>query len=201
MAGPNCAVAITKETQFHGKIEEFSNVYYYNGPSFQAGDANYERLARELAEAEKLVHSAEVTFKNARVWSAGGTILQNVTLGIYDLEGKGTLASGWPMSAENAVLLKMECERPNVLGRKVYLRKYIRSQMLPPAASDAQARQKVAIAPDAQIPYKAFVDKIDLVSIDPGVLFQLVSPTGRTPRALNNGAVDQFVRTREFRRN
>jgi hypothetical protein len=201
MAGPNVAVAITKETQFHGKVEEFSNVYYYNGPSFQAGDNNYRRLGEELAEAEKLVHSAEVTFKTARVWSAGGTILENITLGIFDLTGKGSLASGWPMSAENAILVKMECQRPNVLGRKVYLRKYIRSQMLPGAGSDAQARQKVAIAPDAQIPYKQYADKIDFVTVDPGVLFQLVSPTGRVPRALNNGVVDQFVRNHEFRRN
>ena len=195
------AVSIEKETLYRGVQERFANVYYYEGPSFQAGDENYRRLADFLADAEKGCHSAEVTFKTARVWSSGGTILENITLGLFDLTGTGAMPSGIELHAESAVLVEWECQRPNILGRKVYLRKYLRPQYLPTGATLASARGKAAIPAASMTPFKTYADKVDQIEITAGPTFNLVSPSGRVTRAANNGVVNDFVITREFRQN
>lgn len=197
------AVAIEKECRFHGNVERFGNVYYYEGPIFQAGDENYRRLVEYLTAEEKKVHDGTVTFRTGRIWSSGGTVLQNITLGLFDLSGTGTLLTSGPTHAEAAVLVEFECSRPNILGRKVYLRKYIRSQGLPQGHTQAMAGARDALSDAVKAPYKAFANAIDRISLTPGVeaQWQLVSPTGRVPRAEDNGVVDPFIRTREFRRN
>ncbi len=193
-------MAVVKETRYHGIQEEFDNVYYYDGPTFQAGDANYKALADALVAAEREVHTSEVKFKNVRVWSAGGTIVENVTLGIYDYNLTGLQLGALKIHAEAAVMVEWECGRSNVLGRKVYLRKYIRSQALT-GGTDDMARGKDLLSTGVLSPYKEYADKVDQVGIPFGPIFDLVSPTGRTVLADNIGKADIRLRTREFRRN
>lgn len=195
------AVSIEKQTLFHGKQELFNNTYFYEGPTFQAGDANYKGLVDDLAAAEKLVHGPEVEFMQGRIWSSGGTILQNVTLGLFDLDGFGTLGGGSPMHAEAAVMVEWECSRANILGRKVYLRKYIRSQLGGNTADVPFARGKGPIGVNAAALYKTYANSVQKVARVAGPEFLLCSPTGRLPRNDNNGVADPFIRTREFRRN
>ena len=195
------AVSIEKETLYQGVQERFANIYYYEGPTFQAGDENYRRLADELAAAEKGVHGSEVQFRTARVWSSGGTIIQNITLGLFDLTGAGELPVGDSVHAEGAVVVEWECQRPNILGRKVYLRKFIRPQNLPSGSGVAAARGKAALNATAKNPFKVYADRVDNILLSSGVTFVLVSPTGRVPRAPDNGVVNNYVVTREFRRN
>lgn len=200
MAGPTVAVAITKRTLWHGQQESFDNVYYFDGPAFQAGDENYKRLVDAIVAAEKPVHGTSVEFMTARVWSAGGTIIQNITLGLYDLDGFGT-AAGSTLFGEAAALIEWQCERPNVLGRKVYLRKYIRSQQSPGALTTDQATGKAALPAATVALYKSYADAVDIIPTVGGVIFYLVSPTGRSIRAADNGVVNTYYISREFRRN
>jgi hypothetical protein len=195
------AVSIEKDTVFHGRTERFANIYYFEGPSFQAGDANYKRVCDALVAAERLVHNSEVFFRGARIWSSGGTIAQNVTLGMFDYSGPGAMGSTSPLHAETAVLVQWECSRTNILGRKVYLSKYIRSQHLPAGGTFDMARGKEALTSQAKALYKAYADTVQNIEAAPGAFFLLASPTGRLPRAGDIGEVDSFVRSREFRRN
>ena len=195
------AVSIEKQTTFHGKNEEFSNVYFYEGPAFQAGDENYKRLCDRLVAAEKLVHGNEVTFLRARIWSSGASALENVTLGLFDYTGAGTLAVTELIHAEEDVLVEWECARSNILGRKVYLRKYLRPQGLPVGSNASMGRGKLALASGVMTPFKTYADTVQAPSDATMPQFSLVSPTGRTPRAAANGVIDPLIRTREFRRN
>lgn len=193
-------VVIEKETQYHSLPERFGNTYFYQGPTFQLGDANFERLVDQLVAAEKQIHNAEVAFKQARVWSAGGTPSQNETLLLKDLTGLGTMLQAQSMHSEAAVMLEWETSRVNVLGRKVYLRKFIRSQGLPGTATTSMARSKERLGADVMAPYKTYGDTIDQLDTG-GVLWALVSPTNRPVRFSDNAVVDPFLRTREFRQN
>lgn len=198
---PLHAVSIEKETRFHGRIERFSNTYYYEGPLFQLGDANYTRLITQLADAEKLVHVNNVTFRTGRLWSAGGTAAQNETLILMDLAGTGTMEFGVSFSAENAVMVEWETSRANIRGRKVYLRKYIRPQGMNVATTRAMAEQRDPLSAAAAAPFKTYADTVERITTAQGVIWQLVSPKSRVPKASNIGVVDSLVRTREFRRN
>jgi hypothetical protein len=195
------AVSIEKETTYHGQPERFSNIYYFQGPEFQAGDANYKRVCDALVAAERPIHNGEVQFKMARIWSAGGTALQNVTLGMFDYVGPGTMEATILTHAETAVLVEWECGRANILGRKVYLRKYIRSQAMPPFVAESVARGKTALPADKKAIWKTYADKVQLIEPVVGTAFVLCSPSNRTPKASNNGFVNDFVVSREFRRN
>lgn len=201
MAGPTVAVSITKSTVWRERAELFDNVYYFDGPAFQAGDANYERLVERIVAAEKLVHGTNVTFEQARIWSAGGTVLQNVTLGLIDLSGTGSLGA-LAIYKESAVLVEWECSRANILGRKVYLRKYIR-----PCAVNSQVSTATILTGETAInasmaaPFKTYADTVDQIEITAGPTFNLVSPSGRETKAANNGVVNPYMGSREFRRN
>ena len=200
MAGPTVGVAITKSTLWHGEQEKLVNVYYFDGPAFQAGDANFQRLVDAITAAEKLVHGTNVNFVKARVWSAGGTVIQNVTLGLYDLFGTGSFGTA-PIFKEAASLVEWECERPNVLGRKVYLRKYIRHGATPSPASIPVQSGEAVLPATMTTPLKQYADTVDVIATEGGVIFYLVSPSGRAIRAANNGVVNNYLISREFRRN
>ena len=81
------------------------------------------------------------------------------------------------------------------------LRKYLRPQSLGGFASNDMARAKTALNAETVAPFKSYADAIDNPLLSSGVSFALCSPTERMPRSADNGVVDPFVRTREFRRN
>ncbi len=190
-----------KETLFQGKTERFNNTYYFDGPSFQFGDANFVRLADAVIDAERNIHNSEVKFVQARLWSAGGTIAENETLLIKDYTDLGVSGSTTPLHAETAVMVEWECDRKDARGRKVYLRKYLRTQTLPGGTSEI-ARGKAALGSSSKVPFKTYADKVQSVQmVDNTVRFNLISPGGRSPKAAANGAADAYVRNREFRRN
>lgn len=197
---PEVAVAITKQTMWHGVQEQFDNVYYFDGPTFQAGDENYQRLVDHIVSKEKAIHGTNVEFMTGRVWTSGGTALQNVTQGLYDLAGFGSLGST-PVFKELAVLVEWECDRANVLGRKVYLRKFIRPCVAMPGALDTMITGEAMLGSTAKAPFKTYADAVQQVNLISGVEFRLISPSDRRPRAGNNGVVNNYVISREFRRN
>ena len=193
-------VTIEKETRFHGGPERFNNTYYYELGGAPT-DADLIALADFLVAAEKPIHTGAVAFKTARVWTAGGTIQQNVTVLLRDLTGVGSMIAGMTLHAEASVLVEWETNRTNVLGRKVYLRKFIRPQGLP-LNNPPQAEARDLLAAGNTGIFKTYADAVDaFVIANGGPSASLRSENGRTLRADNNGNVDVRLRTREFRRN
>lgn len=202
MAEANIAVAITKQTMWHGVQEQFDNVYYYDGPPVTGSNPDlWKAVVDAVVAAEKPVHGTNVEFITGRIWSAGGTILQNVTLGLFDLDGFGTGLSV-KYFKEAAVLVEWECDRVNVLGRKVYLRKFIRPCSVLNGASDAMMQGEAQLDSVTKGPFKAYANKVQELSVGASLEnFVLTSPTGRQPRNPQNGVVNNYLISREFRRN
>jgi hypothetical protein len=194
------ALAVHKQTKFHDQAEGFDTVYYYQGPP-QLGSNNFEGLMDQLVQAEKKVFSSEIFFTEGRVWTAGGTKAENETVLLKDLAGTGTMSAGVRLHAEACVMVEWECGRKSSVGRKVYLRKYLRSGYLPTGANGEAAPAKDALNAAAKLPYKTYADEVQRLDVAGFGVFNLSSPGLRTPKAASNGVVDQYVRTREFRRN
>ena len=190
---------ITKECDFHGQRERFDNTYYYEAGS--AADLNtHNGLLNHLVAEEKKVHGNNVAFKQSRLWSAGGTPAQNVTLILRDESGNGALA-GQAIAAEAAVMVEWETSRGSITGRKVYLRKFIRPQQLPAAFNAGQLQRSALVAAD-RAPFDSYADAVEATTPLPGTtLYTLTSRSGRVPKGVGNGISDPFLRTREFRRN
>ncbi len=193
-------LTIEKETLWHGVTERFNNTYYYEGPAEPPAEAGLRSFINAVHAAEIPIHGSSVSFKQARVWTAGGTKAQNVTLILMDLTGQGS-ALGAKCFKETAVQVSWETARLTILGRKIYLRKYIRCCNVVGSVS-----QEVMIGEEPMVggmptPFKTYADRVQTVEAPAGVNYQLKSEKGALPKANNNGVVERFVSSREFRQN
>ena len=193
-------LAITKEMLWHGRAEEFQNTYYYEGPAEPPAGNGLYLFAETVASNERQVHSARVNYKTVRVWSAGGTPAENETLLLADLSMQGA-DIGAPIFGEAAVVIEWECERTNIDGRKVYLRKFIRPGSLIGSMSAAAGRGEDPLTDPMKALFKTYANNVQTVAAPAGVNWQLKSRAGRLPRANNNAVVNDYLRSREFRRN
>lgn len=114
-------VSITKKVFFRGVNQEFSNVYHYRNPSAVTGP--WGTIVSEIVTTEKALHSTDVTFVTARVWSVGGSPAQNEMLHEETLTGTGTQATNSSMDRERAVLIRWPAGK-DIRGKPVYLRKW-----------------------------------------------------------------------------
>jgi hypothetical protein len=185
---------------WHGKDEEYDNVYYLEGPAEPPDAAGLEKLISEIASAEKPIHGTRVNFVRGRVWSAGGTKEQNITLALVDLTGQGDLI-GAQTFGELAILVEWECGRRNIKGRKVYLRKYIRVGNGAGVWGPGVRTGEEAMGVVDKRAFKEYADRVQTIVAPAGVNWQLRSKGGRLPRFNNNGVINDFAISREFRRN
>lgn len=193
-------VSITKDMRWHGALEKYDNTYYYNAPDGAPSPAVLEQIVTRIVGSEIPIHSTRVAFRTARIWSAGGTPLQNETLLLQDLTDRGNQI-GAPIFGEAAVLVKWETARVNIKGKKVYLRKFVRPGCLVGTMS-AEVGRGEEIATSAMLaPFKTYADSVQTITPATGVVWNLASLGNRQPKAPNNGTVDGRVRSREFRRN
>lgn len=192
-------ISIEKEITFRGVKERISNTYYYElGAAVDS--TTWVDLAAAVQVAEEKVHATGVAFKLARVWEADGSPVENEQVAMIDLTGNGKLSAGTDLACELAVLVEWECARDDIRGRKVYLRKFIRSQGLPVAAASA-AQQRAVLDAGTMGLFKAFADDVEAVTLNSGaVLGALTSPSGRFPLGVGNGRCDPFIRNRNIRR-
>ncbi len=194
------AVSITKRMQWHGKLEEYDNVYHYNGPDATPPPDQLNSLINIIAGNERQMHGVRVEFVRGRVWTAGGTPAENVTLALIDLSGNGT-AVGAAMFGEAAVVVEWECSRRDINGRKVYLKKFYRPGNAVGGASEDSSDGIDPLSPGAKDVFKGNSNANQRVEASSGVFFNLTSPAGRTPRSANNAVCNEYLRSREFRRN
>lgn len=121
---PIVGVSITKKCTFRGADQEFSNVYYYSGPT--PGVADADALAAAVKADEVQFHSGDVTFVRYRVWTAGGSMAANNMISQGTLSGLGSQAAIATMDRERAVLVSWPAGVSNT-GKPVYLRKWFHS--------------------------------------------------------------------------
>jgi hypothetical protein len=117
-------IQILKRCTFRLGSQHFANVYHYSDPT--AGAIDYAGLVSEIVTIEKNLHSTDVTFVSAQVWSSGGTPSQNQMQYETTLSGTGVYAANAAMDRERAILMQWPAGL-NVLGKPVYLRKWFHS--------------------------------------------------------------------------
>lgn len=116
-------VSITKDTQFQGRTEEFSNVYCYEDVANT--EADLEQLVNAVVTAEKRVHGNNVRFLRAQVWDVG--LAPNLMRFTKNLTGTGDLGASGSYYKECAILVKWPLARRAGLRRTIHrsLRKWI----------------------------------------------------------------------------
>lgn len=117
-------MSITKSVLFRGVQQEFANVYHYYLTGAVTGP--WSDLIDENVATEKLLHSSDVSFKRAAVWSSGGTIQQNQMLFQKALSGLGSRVTDSTHDRERAVLIQWPAGVDS-RGKPVYLRKWYHS--------------------------------------------------------------------------
>lgn len=114
-------MSITKSVSFRGVQQEFSNVYHYNGGSWDETSA--ESLIDTVKAAEVNLHSTDVTFVRGACWTADGGPSQNQMLKQKQLSGTGATATNLAMDRERAFLISFPAGTDS-RGHPVFLRKW-----------------------------------------------------------------------------
>lgn len=191
------ACAVTKSTSWRGGTEFFSNVYHYFS-STNLDVALATDLADFLIDAEKSVHTSQVTFEHARVWEAGGSPTENETLVIRDASGTGILGNSGGMFKEACVVTRIDTNRNTSTGRRIYLRKFYHSCGLPSASSDMYEGE-VALTATQTGPFKTIVEQIREATLTGGIAVFLCAPGGQLVNDSRPVTVDPYLHTRQFR--
>ncbi len=122
---PDVKLAITKQLQWQGNNEEFSNVYVYNGVDIDSVP-QMENLIDTMVAAEKAIHASAVTYVRAQVYSFGD-IGPNFMYHSKVLSGTGGMVTTDLMYRESCVCLRQRLPRTFSFKRanQPYLRKYL----------------------------------------------------------------------------
>lgn len=192
-------VSINKSTSFRGVTEIFSNVYHYSLAT-NLDSTLAANLVDQLAAAEKLCHSINVTFEDGRVWSVGGTPSQNETIVIRDLTGAGTMTTNVGQFKESAIVVRCDTNRNTSTGRRIYLRKYYHSCGLT-SGSNAMFEGSTALTTTQTDPFKTSFESIRELTLTPGsILVTLCAPGGQQVSDSRPVSVLPYPHTRQFRR-
>jgi hypothetical protein len=116
-------ISITKSCVFRNSVQEFSNVYYYDGLAGTPSIAQADGLIDELVVKEKTWHSADITFVRGRLWVQTGDKATTNMISTKALSGTGTPAVTANMDAERAFLFRLRAGNDS-RGNPVYLRKW-----------------------------------------------------------------------------
>lgn len=121
------AYSVTKNTQWRGDTQGFSNLYHYELDSDEPSEQVLSDMIDIIVAAEKLVHGSAVTFDIARVW---GPVNPNGSGGrmrlVKDLSGNGSQVSTATWYREFAYLCVFPLGRYGSKNRPQFLRKWIR---------------------------------------------------------------------------
>lgn len=187
-------ISITKSIGFRGGVQEWSNVYYYEGVGIGLPDeAAADGFIDTVTNREKTFHGTNVNFIRGRCWSQVGTPAQNNMIKTKNLSGTGARSAvSSQLDRERAWLFRLRAGVDS-RGNPVYLRKWfhacaefvagqgVPSGLLEQTSAWTQAQR------DAQV---AAMNSIgDLAS----GAWKLCSKAGRLPDAGATWSAHQFL--------
>lgn len=189
-------VAIMKRCSFRLGTQHFSNVYHYERPTLPNA-AEQTDIVNDIVTTEKKLHSTDVTFVVARLWSAGGTPAQNNMLLTQTLSGTGNLTPDSRLDRERAILAFWPAG-VDVRGKPVFLRKYYHlcgSFPGPTTVPDSVMGNIAAIATSTRDAIATIVqENHDVPGVAPS--FTLVSERGRV--ATGSAQCHRFLEHHQF---
>lgn len=119
-------ISITKSCPFRNSVQEFSNVYFFDGGVALPDQTEAESLIDELVSIEKTFHSTAVTFVRGRLWSQTGDKATSNMIAQKNLSGTGVTSLVSGMDRERAYLVRVRAGSDS-RGNPVYLRKWYHS--------------------------------------------------------------------------
>lgn len=142
----NFKIIITKEVDFQGRKEQFSNVYTLSTGVAEAFDDG--AAIDSIVELERAVHTQFVRFVRAESYGVNPVTGDNPRFG-KDLAVVGTMPYSQMTYYECAVLVQFELPRSGGLigiGRKRRLKKWLHSGALGGAETTEQVRGSAALS-------------------------------------------------------
>lgn len=119
---PRVGVSITKRCAFRDSLQEWSNVYFYDGIAI-ANEATGIAVMDELVGLEAAVHSTNCTIIRGRFWTAGGSPSANQMIAQKTYATVGALSPIANMDRERAYLISWPAGLDS-RGHPVFLRKW-----------------------------------------------------------------------------
>jgi hypothetical protein len=179
------ALSITKDGEWRGTRQPFSNVYHY---LTQIGEPfNDQAAINEVVAAERKIHATSVNFKTARTWGpvsnappSPGTLTPgaSVTREIVDLSGTGELAPG-DIYRELAFLIQWPLGRYGSKNRPQFLRKWIHPYSLAGTTASERTGSVVLSATAKQFVVDQYAGTLQ--NVGPVEGYGLCTATGREP--------------------
>jgi hypothetical protein len=117
------SISITKRSAFRDATQEWANVYTYLHIGVDPSPALSQQFIDEIVKVERPLHSGNILFVKARVWSSGGTKEENKMLHQVPLSGSGAAADNTAVDRERAVLVQWPAGKDK-RGRPVKLKKW-----------------------------------------------------------------------------
>ncbi len=195
-------IQITMSTTWHGKAEEFSNVFHYDLLGSDFDEAKWTDLINQLVADMKPIFATEVTFVRARVFGpTNGLAVDNVMKHAQDLSGTGVIgAGGPPMFPESSIVGSFYLGR-SAKGFKIFLRKYLHVGRFDNVvgAPVATLEGRAALTIPQKGLYTTFMNNIKNYTIGLNTP-ALCTPKGQQLPIASDPAINDYVRTRQFRR-
>jgi len=104
-------------------VQEFSNVYYYDGLAGRPSTSEADTLIDQVASREKANHASDVTFVRGRLWEQTGDKATTEMLSQKNLSGTGAMTVQSGLDKERAWLFRLRAGVDS-RGNPVYLRKW-----------------------------------------------------------------------------
>lgn len=188
------AVSITKEIDWQGGLEQFSNVYQYMGADPDELQAN--AILDYLIPVERAIFALGVRFVEARVFETSGTPAENNTVLIRDLTGTGEASTLSTFYRECCLLIKWRSTRENSLGRPVYFRKHLHTASVAGASVSAGQQNGSEALPTATL--LALADYGEAVRSFTAGGVEYVMGTNSGDLTASAGIPDPYIQHRQF---
>lgn len=117
------SISITKSCVFRNSVQEFSNVYHYDGLAGNPTQVEADALIDTARTREGSLHSTDITFKKGRLWTETGNKATNEMISQKNLSGTGSATDNATLDRERAVLFRLRAGVDS-RGNPVYLRKW-----------------------------------------------------------------------------
>lgn len=191
---------ITKQVSWHGKQEQFSNIYHYDSGTVIESEAGFLTLLNAIKNEEKALLDNSVQFVQGRAFGpTNGTPAQNQMRAVVDWTDYATNITGAAPAPEMAVVADVYVGR-GPAGRKQFLRKFFHMARLPGVSAGglALAGQQALPAASKQ-PVIDMMNRLKTVNVGANPN-DICTPSGKHLPLGSTWTVNDFVHTRQFRR-
>lgn len=193
------AVHVTKGIGWKGHVEEFENVYHYDTPAIST-DSGWDELIDAVVAAEKVMHTASVSFLRARVHGPTDTTeAADIMRRVRDLTGNGSGSTTNAAPPELSIVCSLYMGR-SPAGYKRFLRKYYHGGVIGgTGASSGMGTGTVSLGSSQKAIYITQLTNLKNVAIGAGAN-ALCTPKGIHIPVGEDWKVSDYAATRQFKR-